>query len=291
MQLGPRMSLFAVTGATGHLGRLAVSELLDRGVAASDLVAVVRDATRAADLADRGVQVRVADYGDPAALEAALTGVDRLLFISSSEAGRREVQHRNVVAAAQAAGVQRIVYTSIARADTNSTPLAVEHRLTEQLLRDSGIDTVVLRNSWYVENYTAQLPQYRATGAVVGAAGEGRVAAATRADYAEAAAAALLADVPRAATYELGGPAFTMAELAAALGNVTGTDLAYRDLPPADFRAGLLAAGLDEGTADFVLSLELATAAGELDVAATDLERLLGRPATDLRTALTQLVG
>lgn len=281
------MTTFAVTGATGHLGRLAVTSLLDRGVPAADLVAVVRDAGRAADLAARGVQVRVADYGDRGALEAALTGVDRLLFVSGSEAGRREEQHRNVVEAARATGVRRIVYTSIARADTNSTPLAVEHRLTEAMLRDSGIDTVLLRNSWYVENYTAQLPQYRATGAIVGAAGEGRVAGAPRADYAEAAAAALLADAPGSATYELGGPSFSMPELAAVLGEATGTDLAYRDLPAAEFRAGLLAAGLDEGTADFVLALELATAAGELDVAPTDLERLLGRPATDLRTAVS----
>ncbi|MBN1093278.1 SDR family oxidoreductase [Blastococcus sp. TML/M2B] len=285
------MTTSAVTGATGHLGRLAVSALLDRGVPAGDVVAVVRDPAKVADLAARGVQVRVADYGDPAAVKAALTGVDRLLFVSGSEAGQREAQHRTVVEAAQATGVRRIAYTSIARADTNSTPLAVEHRFTEELLRASGIDSVLLRNSWYVENYTAQLPQYRATGAIVGAAGEGRVAAAPRADYAEAAVAALLADSPASATYELGGPAFTMSELAAVLGDVTGTDLAYRDLSPADFEAGLLAAGLDQGTAGFVLALELATAAGELDVPATDLERLLGRPATDLRTALTTLVG
>ncbi|SDE68116.1 NAD(P)H dehydrogenase (quinone) [Blastococcus fimeti] len=291
MQLDRRMTSYAVTGATGHLGRLAVTHLLDRGIRAADVVAVVRDAGKAADLAERGVQVRAADYDDAAAVKAALAGVDRLLFVSGSEAGRREAQHRNVVAAAQAGGVQRIAYTSIARADSNSTPLAIEHRATEEMLRGSGIDTVLLRNSWYVENYTAQLEQYRATGAIVGAAGEGRVAAAPRADYAEAAVAALLADVPGSATYELGGPAFTMSELAAVLGDVTGTDLAYRDLSPADFRAGLVAAGLDEGTAEFVLALELATAAGELDVPSTDLERLLGRPATDLRSALTALVG
>lgn len=291
MHLVPAMTSYAVTGATGHLGRLAVSSLLDRGVPATDVVAVVRDSGKAADLAARGVQVRVADYDDPAALTAAFADVERLLFVSGSEVGRREAQHRNVVEAARAAGVRRIVYTSIARADTNSTPLAVEHRLTEQLLRESGIDTVLLRNSWYVENYTAQLPQYRSTGAIVGAAGEGRVAAAPRADYAEAAAAALVADTPGSATYELGGPSFTMAELAAVLGEVTGTDLAYRDVPPADLRAGLLAAGLDEATADVVVALERATADGELDVPSTDLERLLGRSATDLRTALTTLVG
>ncbi|MGY2129464.1 SDR family oxidoreductase [Blastococcus sp. SYSU DS0617] len=285
------MTSYAVTGATGHLGHLAVSSLLDRGVPATDVVAVVRDTGKAADLAARGVQVRIADYDDPAALSAAFADVERLLFVSGSEVGRREAQHRNVVEAARAAGVRRIVYTSIARADTNSTPLAVEHRLTEQLLRESGIDTVLLRNSWYVENYTAQLAQYRSTGAIVGAAGEGRVAAAPRADYAEAAAAALVADTPGSATYELGGPSFTMAELAAVLGEVTGTDLAYRDVPPADLRAGLLAAGLDEATADVVVALERATADGELDVPSTELERLLGRPATDLRTALTTLVG
>ena len=289
MQLGPRMSLFAVTGATGHLGRLAVSSLLDRGVAASDLVAVVRDPGRAADLADRGVQVRVADYGDPAALEAAFTGVDRLLFVSGSEAGSREVQHRNVVAAAEAAGVQRIVYTSIAKADTNSTPLAVEHRLTEQLLRDSGIDAVVLRNSWYIENYTGQLPVHLEHG-IAGAAGDGAVSAATRADYAAAAAAVVATDGHAGAVYELGGTPFTMTELVEVVSAATGRTVTYTDLPVEQYQQVLVAAGLPAPVAAVFADGDRGVAAGELLVEGNDLARLLGREPTSLAEAVAVAV-
>jgi NAD(P)H dehydrogenase (quinone) len=285
------MTTFAVTGATGHLGRLAVTTLLDRGVPAGDVVAVVRDSDKAQSLAAQGVQVRVADYTRPDTLVPALAGVDRLLLVSSNAVGQREAHHRNAIEAAKAAGVQRIVYTSLLHADTSTTPLGVEHRATEQMLRESGLASVVLRNGWYVENYTDQLPQYLAAGAIIGAAGDARVAAAPRSDYAAAAAAALLDDTAESAVYELGGPAFSLPDLAAALSEVGGHELPYRDVSLEDFRAGLLAAGLDAGTADFVTALENGTARGELDVDTTDLEHLLGRPATDLRTALKDLLG
>jgi NAD(P)H dehydrogenase (quinone) len=285
------MTTFAVTGATGHLGRLAVTTLLDRGVPAGDVVAVVRDSDKAQSLAAQGVQVRVADYTRPDTLVPALAGVDRLLLVSSNAVGQREAHHRNAIEAAKAAGVQRIVYTSLLHADTSTTPLGVEHRATEQMLSESGLASVVLRNGWYVENYTDQLPQYLAAGAIIGAAGDARVAAAPRSDYAAAAAAALLDDTAESAVYELGGPAFSLPDLAAALSEVGGHELPYRDVSLEDFRAGLLAAGLDAGTADFVTALENGTARGELDVDTTDLEHLLGRPATDLRTALKDLLG
>jgi NAD(P)H dehydrogenase (quinone) len=283
------MSTYALTGATGRLGRLVVAELLDRGVAPTDLVAVARDAARAAPLVDLGVQVRIADYEQPDTLLAAFAGVERLLLVSGTEVGRRAAQHRHAVEAARAAGVQRLVYTSLLRADTNTMPLAQEHRVTEQLLRDSEVAHVVLRNGWYLENWTDQLAQYLAAGALVGAAGQARVAPAPRSDYAAAAAAALLAGDP-APVYELAGPAVTLPELAEALGEAAGQPLAYRDVPLEAFRAGLLAAGLDEGAAAFVTALEAGTAAGQLDGSTADLERLLGRPATDLRLALRGLL-
>ena len=284
------MTTFAVTGATGQLGRLVVRDLLERGVAPADLVAVVRDEAKAQPLADAGVQVRVASYEDVAALQAALAGVDRLLLISGSEVGKRVAQHGNVVDAARAAGVLRVVYTSLLRADSNTMPLAAEHQATERLLADSGLPTVVLRNGWYVENYTTQLPTYLQVGAIIGAAPDARVAAAPRTDYAAAAAAALLDDGTDTAVYELAGPAASFPELAAALSEAAGQELPYRAVSLEDYRAGLLAAGLDEGTAGFVTALEAGTANGELDGPSTDLERLLGRPATDLRTAVTRLL-
>ena len=285
------MTTYAVTGATGHLGRLVVDSLLSRGVPGGQVVAIVRDAAKAKPLADKGVEVRVADYDRPDTLDAALRGVERLLLVSGNAVGKRGTQHSNVIDAARTAGVGRIVYTSIAKADTNTMPLGDEHRATEEYLREAGIPAVILRNSWYVENYTDQVPQYLATGSVIGATGEARVAAAPRAVYAEAAAAALLDDDVDSGVYELGGPAVTMAELASVIGEVLDRELPYQDVSLEEYRSGLLEAGLDDGTADFVTALERGTARGELDVDVADLERLLGRPATDTRAAVKALVG
>jgi NAD(P)H dehydrogenase (quinone) len=281
---------YAVTGATGKLGRLVVTALLDRDVPADDLVAVVRDPARAGALAEQGVSVRAGDYNRPGTLDAALAGVDRLLLISGDAVGQRVRQHGAVLDAARSAGVQRIAYTSILRADTTTLPLAPEHKATEELVRESGIAHTLLRNSWYVENYTDQVGQYLERGEIVGATGEARVAAAPRIDYAAAAAAALVEDGHEGATYELGGPSFAFPELAALVSQVTGRPLRYHDVSLDEFRAGLLAAGLDDGTADFVTALEAGVAAGELDTSTADLERLLGRPATPLGTAVRALL-
>ena len=280
------MTTYAVTGATGHLGRLAVSELLARGVAASDVVAVVRTPARAADLAERGVQVREGDYDRPQTLPAALAGVDRLLLVSGSEPGKRVPQHTAVIDAARAAGVQRLAYTSILHADTTANPLAPEHRATEEVLRASGIPATALRNGWYTENYTSQLGQFAERGEVLRATGPGRVSAATRADLAAAAVAALMADADPEPVYELGGPSFTFAELAATVAEVTGRPVRSRDLSEAEYAAALEQVGLDAGTAAFVASLDASIARGELETTSGDLERLLGRPATPLAEAV-----
>jgi NAD(P)H dehydrogenase (quinone) len=279
------MTTYAVTAASGHLGRLAVEALLVRGVAASDVVAIVRTPTKAADLAERGVVVRPGDYDDRASLDAALLGVDRLLLVSGSEPGRRITQHTTVIEAAKGAGVSRIAYTGLLRADTSGSPLAPDHKATEEVLAASGIPSTVLRNSWYLENYTAQLGQYLATGEVVGSTHAGRVNAASRADYAEAAVAALTADDP-AQVYELAGGGFDFTELAATVSEVTGTEVVYRDLSTEEHVKTLLDAGLDEGTAGFVAALDASIAAGDLATDRDDLAKLIGRPATTLAEAV-----
>ena len=271
-----------VTGATGHLGRLVVQELL-KSVPAQDIVTVVRNAAKAADLAAQGVQVRVAPYDDPAALQAALAGVDRLLLISSSEVGRRVQQHQNVIDAAKAAGVQFIAYTSAPMAATTSLILAPDHKATEELLFESGIDFAILRNNWYTENYLQQLNTARQTGKVVAAAGEGQVASASRADYAAGAAAVLLDGGHVGRIYELAGDyAWTFDELAAAIGEVIGQPVTYEPVDAATLVEILRSAGLDEGTAGFVAALDTNIAAGVLSEVTHDLSRLIGRPTTPL---------
>lgn len=275
------MTTYLVTGASGQLGRLTVQALLDRGVAPSDIVATARDTEVIADLAALGVVTRAADYTDPASLERAFAGVDRALLVSSSAIGERVAQHGNVIKAATAAGVDLLGYTSIIRANTSQLFLAEEHRATEQLLADSGLPTVILRNSWYLENYTGQAATALEHGAVLGAAGDGRVSAATRADYAAAAAAALVADDQAGRVYELGGDhAFTLEEYAAALATVAGRPVAYRDLPAPDFSAALVGAGLPEPFADILADSDLGLARGELLTDSGDLSRLIGRPTT-----------
>jgi NAD(P)H dehydrogenase (quinone) len=229
------------------------------------------------------VQVRQADYTDQAALDSALKDVDRLLLVSGSEVGQRVAQHGNVLQAAKANGVGLVVYTSAPKADDTPLPLAPEHIATERLIADFDIPAVVLRNNWYFENYDQQIRQAAETGVVTGSAGEGRVAAATRADFAAATVAVLTAEQPTPGIVELGGDeAWTLAELAAAVAAETGREVTYRDLSPEEHVRTLVQVGLPEGTAQFVAGLDQAIAQGALDTGSTALSELTGRPTTTL---------
>jgi NAD(P)H dehydrogenase (quinone) len=274
------MPIYAVTGASGNLGRLAIQELLNRDVPASDIIAIVRTTGKVADLAARGIQVREGDYTRPQTLGPALVGVNRLLLVSSSEAGHRLVQHRNVIMAAKKTGVLRIVYTSILNADHTTNPLAGEHQDSERALRDAGLQFTLLRNGWYTENYTDQLSKYLKSGNILGAAGHGKISAASRQDYATAAAVALLQDEGANRTYELGGPAFDLSLLARIISEVTGTRVVYRNLSVNEYADALQKDGLDQATADFVAALDASIAHGDLETSSADLPNLLGRAAT-----------
>jgi NAD(P)H dehydrogenase (quinone) len=278
----------AVTAATGQLGRLVVEDLLARGVPAGQIVAGARTPDRLGDLAARGVQVRRADYDDPRSLVETFDGVGTALLISGNELGRRVPQHTAAARAAQQAGVSLLAYTSAPHADTTSLGLAVEHRETEQAIRRLGIPFTFLRNSWYQENYTAQIPTYLEYGAVLGSSGEGRISGASRADFAAAAAAVLTGEGHQNRVYELGGDtAFTLAELAAVVAQASGKPVVYRDLPVEEFRAALVAAGLPEPVAAGYADADRAIREGALLVETGDLGRLIGRPTTTLREAVT----
>src|SRR3954470_24069727 len=273
------MGMITVTGASGHLGRLVVTGLLDAGVPAAEVVAVVRDPDKVADLAGRGVQVRQADYADPDAVDVALQGTDRLLLVSGSEVGQRVAQHGNVLQAARSNGVGLVVYTSAPKADDTPLPLAPEHIATERLIAESGIPAVVLRNNWYLENYDEQIARAAATGDVVGSSSEGRIPPAARPDFAPAAVAVLTAERPEPGIVELGGDQpFTLADLAAAVATETGRDVVYRKLSPAEHEAALVGAGVPAEAAGFVVALDQAIAAGALDTGSTALSALIGRP-------------
>jgi NAD(P)H dehydrogenase (quinone) len=278
---------YVITGATGHLGRLVTEDLLRRGVPAGDITATGRDITKVKDLADRGVRVLAIDYDDPASLDAAFRGADRILLVSASEPGRRAQQHENAIDAAARAGAGLLAYTSIANAGTTTMRLAAEHQATEAALRASGLSYVLLRNSWYVENYTAQVPAILQRGSLAGSAGDGRVSAAARADYAAAAAAVLTGDGHAGRAYELGGDeAFTLAELAAEIGAQAGQPIGYLDLPEDEYARLLAGAGLPEAAAVTLADADRGLARGDLFVDSGHLRQLIGRPTTTLRDAV-----
>jgi len=274
--------MIVVTGATGQLGHLVIDALLKK-VPAAQIVAAVRNVEKAKDLAALGVQVRQADYNQPASWDVALKGADKVLLISSSEIGQRARQHKAVIDAAKRAGVKLLAYTSVLHADTSVLGLAGEHTETEAYIRASGVPAVLLRHGWYTENYTMGVPTALKLGAVYGCAGDGRISSASRADYAEADVAVLTADNQAGKVHELAGDtAFTLTELAAEISRQSGKAIGYVNLPEADYKQALLGAGLPEPLAALLADSDTGVSKGALFDDGKQLSKLIGRATTRL---------
>lgn len=283
--------MIAVTGATGHLGRLVIAGLLEV-VPAREVVALARRPEKAADLAALGVQVRQADYSMPETLASALADAGKLLLVSSNEVGRRAEQHLAVLKAAKRANVPLIAYTSVLRAGTSQLALAAEHKATEEAIRASGLHYVFLRNGWYLENYTENLEPALRTGVIAGCADGGLIAAATRADYAAAAVRVLTSEGHAGRAYELAGDSpFTMPELAAEVSRRSGKKVVYTDMPKERYEAVLRDAGFPEHVAELLADSDAGIARGDLDDATGDLHKLIGRETTSLAVAVATALG
>ena len=277
-----------VTGATGHLGRLVVESLLARGTAPADILATGRSAAKLADFAARGVKVAALDYSKPDTITAALSAGDTVLLVSASEPGNRVGLHTAVISAAKEAGVARIVYTSAPKATTSSLILAPDHKATEELITESGLPFTILRNGWYTENYAGEIEKGRENGAIVASVGDGRVASASRKDYADAAAVVLTGTGFENQVFELSGDvAWSFDDLAAAIAGIVGSDVAYERLTPEAHAELLKSFGLDEGTIGFVVALDGNIRDGLLADTSGDLARLIGRPTTPLAEGLS----
>lgn len=280
-----------ITGATGQLGRLVIDALLAKGTPAGDIVAGARTPSKAADLQAKGVRTVELDYFDQASIDAALDGIDTVLLISGSEPGNRFAGHKNVIDAASASGVAKLVYTSAPKATTADYALGADHRATELAIGESGIPSVILRNNWYSENYAQNVLGAADSGSLAAAVGDGRVASASRQDYAEAAAVVLREDGHIGRTYELAGDvAWDYDDLAVAVSTVVGRDVVYTRLTTEQLEAGLVEAGLDAGTAGFVAGIDTAIANGVLGDTDGSLAALIGRPTTPLVDGLRAAV-
>jgi NAD(P)H dehydrogenase (quinone) len=283
--------MYAVTGAAGQFGRLVIASLLRR-VGAGEIIALARDPAKAVDLEQLGITVRPFDYDKPAGLGASLEGVTRLLLVSSDMPDRRVGQHKAVIDAAVAVAVDVIAYTSIIHADTNPISLAESHRETERMIAVSGLSHAILRNSWYIENYPIGADAAIAQGALLGSSGTGMISAATRADYADAAAAVLTQEPVDNPVYELAGDeAFTLYDVANVLSEVAGRTVVYRDLPEPAYRTALIDAGMPAGLAAALAEYSAKAAGDILADRSRTLSRLIGRPSETMRdTVLRTLV-
>nr|WP_159465768.1 SDR family oxidoreductase [Scandinavium goeteborgense] len=282
--------MIAITGATGQLGQLVIDNLL-KTVSANQLVAIVRNPAKAQALSDKGIVVRQGDYTDEAGLKSAFQGVEKLLLISGSEVGQRTVQHRNVINAAKAAGVKFIAYTSLLHADKSPLGLHVEHVETEKMLAESGIAYTLLRNGWYTENYLASAPPAIEHGVFIGAAGDGKIASATRADYAAAAAQVMSQEGHAGKVYELAGDnAWTLSELAAELSKQSGKNVSYQNLSEADFAAALKGVGLPAGLAEMLADSDVGASKGGLFDDSRTLSKLIQHPTTALSDSVKSIL-
>ncbi|EKS7423432.1 SDR family oxidoreductase [Enterobacter ludwigii] len=282
--------MIAITGATGQLGQLVIKQLLNT-VPANQIVAIVRNPAKAEALSQQGITVRQGDYADESTMTSALKGVEKLLLISSSEVGQRATQHQNVINAAKAAGVKFIAYTSLLHADKSPLGLHVEHVATEKALAESGIPYALLRNGWYTENYLASAPPALEHGVFIGAAGEGKIASATRADYAAAAAKVISGDGHAGNVYELAGDhAWTLSELAAELSKQSGKNVTYQNMSEADFAAALKGVGLPAGLAEMLADSDVGASKGGLFDDSHTLSKLIGRPTTPLSESIKAIL-
>jgi len=273
-------STLFVAGAGGKLGHRVVELLLERGYAGK----IIAGSRHPEKLSFAGVETRRADFSDPAGFTAALRGVDRVLIVSTDVIGEVRIKlQTDAVGAAKAAGVKRIVYTSMPYPEPgNIIPMAADHGATETAIKTTGIDYTILRNSWYTENLLGSLPAALASGKWYSASGDGLISHVTREDTARAAAAALLADDAGSRVLTVTGPeALTARGVAAVAAEVLGRPIEVVDVSDEQYTAGLRQAGLPEPVAQLLTTFEVGQRQGVLSMVTDTVESLWGeKPAT-----------
>ena len=279
-----------ITGATGKFGT-KVMEILLKTVPAEHLAVSVRNPEKAEALCAQGVDVRQGDFDQPETLDAAFAGIDRLLLISADGDNETRIrQHANAVAAAERAGVSFIAYTSLANAQESKNLFAPTHQATEADIVKTGIPYSFLRNNWYLENEISGIQGVLAGAPWVTSAGAGKVGWALQQDYAEAAAAVLSGDGYENTIYELSGKVLTQEEIAAALGIVLGKEITVKQVDDATYADIMQAAGVPDFVIPILIEIQKSIRVGSLDVESNDFDKLLGRPATPINEALSQIV-
>ncbi|WP_027086959.1 SDR family oxidoreductase [Cohnella panacarvi] len=279
-----------VTGATGKLGTEVVDALL-KTVPADRIAASVRNPEKAVRLREQGVEVRQGDFDQPATLDSAFAGIDRLLIISTDgDTETRIRQHTNAIEAAARAKVGFIAYTSLAGATDSTILFAPPHQVAEKAIKQTGIPYSFLRNNWYLENELPSIQGVIAGAPWVTSAGSGKVGWALHQEYAEAAAAVLAGEGHENTVYELSGPLLTQEQLAAAIGGVLGKEVPVQQVDDATYAEIMKQAGVPDFAIPIVVGIQQGIRAGSLAIESNDFQKLLGRPLAPISEALRRLM-
>ena len=287
--------MILITGATGHFGKAAINSLLDKGIPASNITALIRDESKAADLQEKGIQIKLGDYHNYDSLNNALKGVDKLLLVSSSDLSERLTQHKNVINAAKENGVKHIVYTSIDIESFTASviPLVSQiHSDTADYLKESGVPYTLLNDTLYADLVPMFAGEKVLETGIFFPAGDGKTPFVARAEMAEAAAVVLTTEGHENKSYAItAATAYSFTEIAAMLTEISGKDVQYLK-PEADaYIAALVNAGVPEGDAAFFAGFGVAIGKGEFDTNRSDLAKLLGRKPMELKEFLKTIYG
>ncbi|MCD1159581.1 SDR family oxidoreductase [Peribacillus frigoritolerans] len=281
-----------VTGASGHLGSKIVENLVKR-VPTADIIAGVRDtqSIRAKALATQGIEMRETDFDKKETLVEAFQGVDRVFIVSTRVDVEATIRQQTfAVEAAKEAGVTQMVYSSAPRADVSEFFLAEVHRIREDIIKESGIPYVFVRNNWYVENELGTVQQCLNGAPWVTSASEGKVGWVYRPDLAEVTANILAGEGHENKAYELAGENLTQQQFVDAVNEVAGKEIEVMNVDDASYGKMLKEANLPEEVVAISVMVQQGIREGGLENAHSDLEMLLGRKPTSVKEALQQLL-
>ncbi|PWA05858.1 SDR family oxidoreductase [Flavobacterium psychrotolerans] len=283
-----------VTGATGNFGKTTIDFLLKKGIAATNISALVRDESKAEDLKVKGITIKVGDYDNYDSLLAAFQGVDKLLLVSGTDLVNRGKQQLNAVKAAKEAGVKHILYTSFERKNESETSpiafLAKSHIDTDNAIKASGMTFTIFRNNLYLEVLPMFFGEQVLETGIFFPAGDTAAAYVSRNDLAEAVANVLVSENNESKEYAMNNVEnYSMKNSADILSKITNTAVNYTSPSPEVYSDVLTKAGVPGEYVGMFVGFAAAIQQGEFYANSTDLENLLGRKPVSLEDFLNQV--
>ena len=286
--------MILVTGASGKLGGQVIETLLTNSVPANQIAALIRNTNKATDLKEKGIDIRLGDYDNKAALDEAMKGVDKVLLVSGGNADNGLDQHYNVVDAAKKAGVKCMAYTSHCLTDRSTlvNKLMLRHFETEDYIIASGMNHILFRNILYMDSMaTFMIGKNWLENGINLPAGDGCVSYALRSDEAEAIGNVLTGDNCNNRIYNFTGSSmYSFYDVADTLSELSGKEIIYTPVDAETYKANAKESGIPGHALEAIISFMTDIKNGQGSTVSTDMEKALGRKPVDLKAGLKLLL-